>query len=253
MFYYPRVAAATPVQHARVLIIADPPPVPPAHWPRPHAQRAARREADAHCLRLTAEEVAKLREDRFTHEYLPDPMQPCLPKPSDRELVSALFGWVRPTHDLLLRGGCSSQGVREGRWEVCTLDERVVAIVRYWAGVAVGNADLFDAGGFTVERVFLYDGVFMARGPLLNPIIEPTPSGSGPVPLGVPCRHLAGDGSRWEGLERDGCRVGPWLGYHANGKLSAVQHYHLDSGAAIGPWEYYDEHGDRTDVRPVLE
>ena len=251
MFYCPLVSVATPLQQTRVLVIAKTPPAPPVEWPWPSAHCNGR-DVDCSPIRLPAIDRAKLREIDRAHEYMPDPVQPYQPLPSDRNLVTSLCGpWQSPTHDLLLRGWCTPQGVRTGRWEVCTLDDRVVAVVRYWAGVAIGHLDLLDAGGFTVERAFLYDGVFVARGPLLNPIVEPTPGGPGP--LGIPRRRTAADGSRWEGLERDDRRVGPWLGYHANGELAAVQYFHLDSGAAIGPWEYYDEHGHRTEVRCVLE
>ena len=224
MFYCPHIATPAPLQTAQVLVIAEPPPEPPVSWPWPAAQRTGRHD-DERQIRLSAEDLVRLRRSRrqCVRDFLPDPVQPCQPVPSDRALLTNIFGpWRSPTHDLLMRGWTSPQGVREGRWDICTLDGRVVAVVRYWDGAAVGNADLLDAGGFTVERAFLFDGVTLSRWQLLNPKIEPLPDGPGPLPLGVPCRRRAADGSSWKGLERDGCRIGPWLGYRANGPLQKV-------------------------------
>ena len=253
MFSCPTVTAVTPLRQARVLVIAEPPPAPPVQWPWPTPHRNGR-DGDERCIRVTASDMAKLRRWKLARDYEPDPAQPCQPVPSDRDLLSAIFGpWQSLTHDLLLRGWCSPQGVRVGRWEVCTLDDRVVAVIRYWDGVAMGHADLLDAGGFTYERAFLYDGVTISRRSLPYPILDAGFAGPGPLPLGIPRRRVPADGSWWDGLERDGQRVGPWLGYHANGKLAAIRHYHLDSGAPIGLWEYYDEDGLFMYTRPVLE
>lgn len=251
MFYCPMASKGTTLQKSHVLIIAKPPPAPPVRRPGPTAQPTGGHD-DCWRIRLSPSEMAKLCERPQVWDYEPDSVLPCQPIPSDRNLLDWIFGsWPSPMHDLILRGWLSPEGVRTGRWEICTLDNRVVAVVRYWAGVAMGHADLHDAGGFTVARFFLYDGVTVADSQLLNPILEPIPAGPGS--LGIPRRYTTPDGFRWEGLMRDKQRVGPWLGFHANGEIAYVQHYHLDSGAAIGPWEYYDEHGYRTDVRQVLE
>jgi hypothetical protein len=228
----------------RSLAPAEPPlPIP---W---QSTRDAERQ-----IRLSASECRRIRRDLAQRELLPNDLGSRTPHPADRDVLSLLgTNWKQPSHDLRFVGYCGPTGEREGQWHICLLDGRVVAVLRYWTGRLIGNLDHLDAGGFTVARRMYCDGACLSDYALTHPVLEQRAPPPGPFPLGTPQRSTDANGWQWTGLLRDGRRVGPWVAYRSAGCVAAVEHYHLDSGAAIGLWEDHDADGQLSGVRQMEE
>lgn len=154
---------------------------------------------------------------------------------------------VEVVDDMEHRGYRDAHGSRFGTWTVHT-EGRTVGILRYKDGLLHGQIDRLDAEGRVEDRIFFHEGQQMADTVVNPPVAEHSTPPPGPLPLAIEVTEVDEEGRIHSGRMRDGLRVGTWIVKREDATLAEVQHFHEENGRMIGPWERYDEEGNRIEV-----